>query len=251
MFHGNAVVRRSFILLLCIGVAAGYSSTQFEVSIESGLATSGYSDIRIPGTTGTLISFSEELETDPVLFLRGRLTYFLNRDNSLSLLVAPLTLNASGSIDREVVFEGETFEAHVPLDGVFRFNSYRLSYQHYWSIGTRFRTGLGITAKIRDAAISLADSTTYVEKTNVGFVPLIRFSLAWQFLPPVSLVLDGDALAAPQGRAEDIGIALQADVIERTALFFGYRVLEGGSDVDEVYSFTWVNFFFAGISVEL
>ncbi len=239
---------RLFILLLCASIAAGHSFKKFECTVETGLATAGYNDVRIPGTTGTLISFSEELETEPTIFIRGRFTYFFDRNNSLSLLVAPLKLYASGSVDREVIFESDTFAPNVTLSGTFRFDSYRLSYQHYWSFDDKLDVGLGITAKIRDAAIRLVDST-FAEKTNVGFVPLIRFSLAWHVLHPFTLILDGDALAAPQGRAEDVAIAVQGDVTDRAAFRFGYRVLEGGSDVDEVYSFTWVNFFFGGVLV--
>ena len=238
------------IMLLCLSGRIGYSSARFRFDFESGRATAGYSDIRIPGTTGTLISFSEELETEPTMFIRGRFTWYFGRSNSLSILVAPLTLNASGSVDREVIFEGESFDPNVDLDGVFRFNSYRLSYQHYWFLGDNVDAGLGITAKIRDAAISLEDATRRSEKTNIGFVPLIRFSLVWRFISPFAFVLDGDALAAPQGRAEDISIAIQGDVTDRMSLRMGYRVLEGGSDVDEVYSFTWINFIFGGMLIE-
>ena len=222
---------------------------RFEIDIESGAALSGYNDIRIPNNTGTLISFSEELETEPAWFVRGRLTYCFNRKHSLSLLIAPLTLHASGRIDREVIFEGESFAPNVLLNGVFRFNSYRLSYKYQVFIRENMHIGLGITAKIRDAAISVADADKVSEKTNVGFVPLIRFDCTWQFAEPFTLVLDGDALAAPQGRAEDIAVALTAAMSRDFSVKAGYRVLEGGSDVDQVYSFTWVNYFFAGVLV--
>lgn len=222
---------------------------RFEIDIESGAALSGYNDIRIPNNTGTLISFSEELETEPAWFVRGRLTYHFNRKHSLSLLIAPLTLYASGRTDHEVIFEDESFAPNTVLNGVFRFNSYRLSYKYQWFWRDNVHLGLGITAKIRDAAISIADADKFAEKTNVGFVPLIRFSFTWQFMEPLALVLDGDALAAPQGRAEDIAVALRADMRKNFAARIGYRVLEGGSDVDEVYSFTWVNYFFAGVLV--
>jgi hypothetical protein len=222
---------------------------RFEISIESGAALSGYNDIRIPNNTGTLISFSEELETDPAWFVRGRLTYNFNSKHSLSLLIAPLTLHASGRIDREVVFEGESFAPDVLLQGVFRFDSYRLSYTYTWFFRENVHFGLGITAKIRDAAISVADASKTEEKTNVGFVPLIRFAGTWQFAERLALVIDGDALAAPQGRAEDIALALTADMGRGVSLRGGYRVLEGGADVDEVYTFTWVNYFFAGVAV--
>jgi hypothetical protein len=224
---------------------------QFELDVESGAAIVGYSDIQIPKSTGTLISFSEELETDPAYFIRGRLTYYFNRSNMLSVLIAPLTLRGGGNVDREVVFEGESFAPNATLNTVYRFNSYRLTYEHFWHTGEKFRLGLGITAKIRDAAISIADSIKTSEKTDLGFVPLIKFSFAWRFMEPVALILDGDALAAPQGRAEDISVALQGDVNDRLSIKLGYRVLEGGSDVEEVYSFTWVNYVFGGCLLHL
>ncbi|KPK73236.1 hypothetical protein AMJ87_02480 [candidate division WOR_3 bacterium SM23_60] len=245
-------MRNNIVFVLFILGAFADALPRFEFDIESGAALSGYNDIRIPNTGGTLISFSEELETDPAWFIRGRLTYYFNKRNSISILIAPLTLHATGSVDREVIFEDESFAPNVLLNGVFRFNSYRLSYQYRWFMRDNMHLGLGVTAKIRDAAISIvdsADSTHRSEKTNIGFVPLIRFSFEWRFVEPLALVLDGDALAAPQGRAEDISIALLSDISDRLSLKSGYRVLEGGADVDEVYSFTWVNYFFIGASL--
>lgn len=221
----------------------------FALDIESGVTFLSYSDVQIPKSTGTLISFSDELETDMTFFIRGRFTYYLDRGNMLSVLYAPLTLNAAGSVDRDVVFEGETFTANTALSTVYKFNSYRLTYEHFWFIGERLRLGLGATAKVRDAKISIADSVKVSEKTDLGFVPLIKFSVVWKFIPPLSLVLDGDALAAPQGRAEDISLAVQGDASPNLSLKLGYRVLEGGSDIEEVYSFTWINYLFAGATL--
>lgn len=243
------ILKVGFLVSLTFGLSFAQSFNRFELDVESGMATVRYSDIQIPKSTGTLISFSEELETDPAFFIRGRLTYYFNKGNMLSILVAPLTLEATGNVNREVIFEGESFAPNTTLNTIYKFNSYRLTYEHFWFPKTRLRVGLGITAKIRDAAISIADSAKTSEKTDLGFVPLIKFSLAWGFMDPISIVLDGDALAAPQGRAEDISLSLQGDVSERFSLKLGYRVLEGGSDVEEVYSFTWVNYIFGGFSV--
>lgn len=235
---------------LCLIFAIGFG-TRFEFDIESGAAFVSYSDIQIPKSTGTRISFAEELATDPAWFSRGRLTYFFDDRNSLSALVAPLILHGSGRVDRDVVFEGVTFPAGSGLSTVYRFNSYRLSYQHYWPIGERIRLGLGATAKIRDAAISIADSIRFSEKTNIGFVPIVRFSCWWNIAGPLALQLEGDALAAPQGRAEDVSLTLQGRLNERCLIKAGYRVLEGGSDVEAVYSFTWVNYLLGGVIVRL
>ncbi|OGC42784.1 hypothetical protein A2Y85_07105 [candidate division WOR-3 bacterium RBG_13_43_14] len=230
-------------------LSASFSS-RFELDTESGAMLVSYSDIQIPKSTGTLISFTDELTTDPAWFIRGRFTYFINNRHSLSVLVAPLTLKASGSVDRDVVFEGVTFPSNAELRTVYKFNSYRLSYQYYWPLGERLKLGLGATAKIRDAAISIEDSSRFSEKTDLGFVPIIRFSTWWNFAGPFSLLLEGDALAAPQGRAEDISVTLQVRISNPITFKAGYRVLEGGSDVEAVYSFTWVNYLLTGLVFE-
>ncbi len=112
----------------------------------------------------------------------------------------------------------------------------------------RIGSDIGITAKIRDAAIEIKSGNKSSEKTNAGFVPLINFSLDWSFRPRLGLLVQGDALAAPQGRAEDILIALYTDVNDKTRARLGYRILEGGADNDEVYNFALVHYITAGLT---
>lgn len=242
------MIKVSCLMISLIGVAILYGHS-FELDIESGAMFVAYSDVQIPKSSGTLISFSEELTTDPAWFVRGRLTYFISNRHSLSALVAPLTLHATGSVNRDVVFEGVTFPANAELSTVYKFNSYRLSYLYHIPINERVKLGIGFTAKIRDAKISIESPADYSEKTDLGFVPIIRFSGWWNFAGPMALLLEGDALAAPQGRAEDISLTLQGRISKSLTIKAGYRVLEGGSDVDAVYSFTWINYALAGLII--
>jgi hypothetical protein len=243
------MIHKIYVAILLIGISV-LSGLGLEFDVESGATFIGYSDIQIPKSTGTLISFSEELTTDPTWFIRGRLTYFISRRHSLSVLVAPLTLHATGSVDRDITFEGVTFPANADLSTVYKFNSYRLSYQYHILLNERFKIGIGFTAKIRDAKISIEDATRFSEKTDLGFVPIIRFSGWWNFAGPMAFLIEGDALAAPQGRAEDISVSLQGKVSKALTLKVGYRVLEGGSDVEAVYSFTWINYALTGFIVQ-
>jgi hypothetical protein len=55
-------------------------------------------------------------------------------------------------------------------------------------------------------------------------------------------LLEGDALAAPQGRAEDVLLALQFHPRPNLAFKLGYRILEGGANVAEVYNFALLNY---------
>lgn len=112
------------------------------------------------------------------------------------------------------------------------------------------RFGLGLTAKIRDAAISVQGNSKKSEKTNVGLVPLINFLLEWDFTEKLSLLFCGDALAASQGRAEDVLLAIKLRLKDKLKLKVGYRILEGGANVEEVYNFALLHFFSVGIAYQ-
>ncbi len=59
--------------------------------------------------------------------------------------------------------------------------------------------------------------------------------------------LSGDALAAPQGRAEDVLFALLYQISPKMETKIGYRLLEGGSDGDEVYTFALIHYAVIGL----
>ncbi|MCU0646004.1 MAG: hypothetical protein MUC94_17310, partial [bacterium] len=158
------------------------------------------------------------------------------------VLIAPLSLSSKGQLDRNLIFQGKTFSANTPLDATYRFNSYRLVYRYDFLLKEKLELGIGFTAKIRDAEISVRGDGMEAKKTNVGFVPILHFRMLWKFHDKLGLLVDGDALAAPQGRAEDVLAALQYQVTDRIGLKLGYRILEGGADNDVVYNFSLFNY---------
>lgn len=108
--------------------------------------------------------------------------------------------------------------------------------------------GIGFTAKIRDANIGLKSAVNNTVKNNVGFVPIINFRVGYKLTEKFGVLLDGDALAAPQGRAEDVQLAVTYDLSKKLELRAGYRVLEGGADNDEVYTFSLFHYAALGIN---
>lgn len=226
-------------LTACAGPVTGGA---WEFEFETGPVFSGYNDVQIPGDTGTRISLVDDLETDSRYFLRFRLTHRFNRRHSLSVLVAPLSLEAGGMVGKPVVFEGVEFPADSDLDATYRFDSYRLTYGYSLYPTSDLTATIGFTAKIRDAAVKLESENLSSEKTNTGFVPLLHLRLLWSPRERMSVLFETDALAAPQGRAEDAIFALQYALNPKVTFRFGYRLLEGGADNDEVYNFTLLNY---------
>jgi hypothetical protein len=232
----------SSVLLILFIVFTLPASSQVELDIETGVTFVGYNDVRIPGNGGTLFSLSEELKSDPGIFFRIRVFYDFNERHHLGVLFAPLSINSTGQLDRDLIFEDTIFPANTPLEATYQFNSYRLIYRYDFLRREKIEMGIGFTAKIRDAKIAVQGNDTQSEKTNVGFVPIIHFRLLWQFSNKFAFLIDGDALAAPQGRAEDVLAALTFQVSNRLGLKLGYRIVEGGADNDEVYNFALINY---------
>jgi hypothetical protein len=220
-----------------------------EADVEAGVVFASRNDARIPGDGGTKLSLVDDLSTSPAPAFRVRLGYRIAGRHLITALYAPLKVNATGSVARDVSFAGGTFPAGSPLLAVYRFDSYRLTYRYsiVWRAG--LDVAAGFTAKIRDAETSLYGVEAR-RKTNTGFVPLVNVHVAWR--PghgAFGIVLDADALAAPQGRAEDVLVAATWRFREGLELRVGYRMVEGGAENDEVYSFAWFHYVVAGLGM--
>lgn len=223
-------------------------NAQAFIDLETGPVFTGYNDVRIPGDQGTLFSMKDDLVSKTKIFYRLRAGYKINPRHSLSLLYAPLETKSEGSMANDIFFEGSSFPANTLINGTYKFNSYRLTYRYDFVNKPRLVFGLGFTAKIRDARIALSSPGITAEKTNVGFVPIINFRLWWMIDEMFGLLIDGDALAAPQGRAEDVHIAATYKVSDNIGIRAGYRILEGGADNDEVYNFSLFHYISAGVT---
>jgi hypothetical protein len=233
-----------FVIMCCILVSPAFSQSQLD--IEGGGVFPGYNDVRVPNATGTQFSLTEDLTADAQLYYRIRFSLALGRRHWLSILYAPLTIKANGQIGNDVFFEDQTFAANTPLEGLYKFNSYRLTYRYDLIRRPRLVLGVGITAKIRDAEVKLSGGGLESNSTDFGFVPLLHFRLLWRFTRKLGILVEGDAAAAKQGRAEDVMAALIIPVSQKWTLKAGYRILEGGADVDQVYNFALLNYVVVG-----
>lgn len=155
-------------------------------------------------------------------------------------------MKSYGTLDKIVDFNGTTFPEGSFVNAKFRFNSYRLVYRYRLHRSDIWQFSIGGALKVRDAAIKLESDGLESEKANIGVVPLLSFNLTWTPVEKLHFLIDGEALAAPQGRAEDVLFAVQYDVNEYLAFSTGYRLLEGGADNNEVYTFSLFHYIVAG-----
>jgi hypothetical protein len=236
----------TFVWLFCIGVNT--AKAQALIDFETGAVSTGYNDVRIPGNNGTLFSLKNDLVSKTGLFYRIRLNYTVGSRHTFSLLYAPLETRSKGRVPFDIKFQTVDFKANTDVTGDYKFNSYRLTYRYDLVKRPRIEFGLGFTAKIRDARIALYSGDLTEEKVNVGFVPIINFRLLWNIDDTFGLLFEGDALAAPQGRAEDVQLAATYTLTERFTIRAGYRILEGGADNDAVYTFSLFHYAAVGLT---
>lgn len=236
------------LVMIFLMTTALYAS--FSADIETGLVLPGYNDVRIPGKgDATKFSLSDDFDANPILYYRLNLHYRLKERHRFSLLYAPFKIEPQGIAPKEIIFQGEIFPEGEELTAVYRFDSYRLQYRYYFSDQSRIVKGVGVTLKVRDAEISLTSEERSAKKLDTGVVPLINFHLGYELTSGVTLDLDGEGLFSPYGRAVDILLALIYEINSRSTVRLGYRVLEGGSDIDEVYTFALFHYLAVGFRV--
>jgi hypothetical protein len=215
-------------------------SSRWRFELEGGAVWTARNDAAIPGDTGTRFSLRDLTGGGPDPVGRISVEWDVAERHSLRATIAPLRTSGSGSLANPVDFQGQTFAAG-PARGVYRFDTYRLTYRYRFFENERFTWRGGATLLVRDAEVTLEQGGLSETKTNTGLVPLLHLAGDWRFADRWRLSLDGDGAAASQGRAFDFSLKLGYDLSEHWRLSAGYRTIEGGADNDEVYSFGWFN----------
>jgi hypothetical protein len=232
-----------FIVLLGLSLSA---HAQFSINAESGAIFTQFNDIS-KGENGTLISLKNDIPSPVGPFYRLRASYLLKDKHFFSVLYAPLKLTLNGNIGRAVQYDGKTFAANTPIEAVYKFNSYRLTYNNRLVGKERFNFGVGFSAKIRDAGSSFKNATTYTEDFSYGFVPLLNIIADWQLSEKAGIAFFGDGVVASRGRAVDLSITGTYQLNKHLQSAIGYRFLDGGADANNTYNY--VRFHFATASV--
>ncbi len=234
----------TLVLAAPAAAQAPSSESRFIVELEGGPAWQTKNDIQVPNDeTGTRFALDDLTGSGPFPAFRLYAEVRLGRRHGLRLLAAPLTVEGTGVLSEPVNFNGSTFASGTPTEATYRFDSYRLTYRYRLASNPTWRVDIGLTAKIRSAETSLKQGQVSSNYSNVGFVPLLYAAAAWHPAPGWSLSLDADGAAASQGRAFDVSLKLYRDLSERWSLSAGYRTLEGGADVEDVYTFAWFHYF--------
>lgn len=217
-----------------------WSSAYLEV--EGGLVWFSKNDVQIPNDdSGTRFDMLTLLGKGSNPYGRVQAGWQINDNNLLRFTAAPLQVDGTGTFSEPVNFEGQVYAADQPVKGTYRFSTYRLTYRYDFD-GLNWRAGLGAALLVRDAKIQLEQGTTTASNTDLGFVPLLHGNVRLDIGAFSQLELDALGAAAPQGRAFDVAVRANRWLSDQWQASLGYRVLEGGADISELYNFALLQF---------
>jgi len=198
--------------------------------------------VQVPNTSaGTRFSLKDLVGQGPWFTGRVYFTWNISPRNGVRLLLAPLSYTETGISDEPVDFAGASYLPEIPTEATYKFNSWRLTYRYKLKDGDRWKLWIGGSLKVRDAKIGLRQGETASNDTDLGIVPLVYFAADYRITQRWHVMFDFDGLAGGPGRAIDLSLKVGYDFNDHWALTAGYRLLEGGVDIDEVYNFAWFN----------
>jgi hypothetical protein len=237
---------RYWILFICLNFNL-YANAQTFVNLESGAFFTEINDIR-NGNNGTLFSLKNDFQTPVSSFFRLRVGCLTNEKEHFSFLYAPLKIVETGTVDRDILFDGKNFKANIPVEAVYKFNSYRFTYNRRVINKDNFKLGIGLSAKIRDAGCSLKNREIFSENFTVGLAPLINLLANWDISQKMGIDFLGEGIAASKGRAIDISLSGRYSFSKNLQGNIGYRLLEGGANGTNGYNFIQLHFVFASLT---
>jgi hypothetical protein len=223
------------------------TNAQTFINLESGVFFTNINDIR-NGNNGTLISLKNDFKTPVSPFLRLRVGYLSNGKNHFSLLYAPLKIEETGTLEKDILVDGKNFKANIPIEVVYKFNSYRFTYNRIIISKDNFKFGLGLSAKIRDAGVSFKNRELLSENFSIGFAPLMNLLANWDISKKMGVDFFGEFIATSKGRAIDLSLSERYSFTKNLQGNIGYRLLEGGANGTYRYNFIQLHFIFVSLN---
>lgn len=229
----------------------------FDHKIQFGLPNNNYSP--------TYFDYVKDGGQDNLFFnTRLSLEFEFHRHNVFTLLYQPLKLQTQVRLNQSIQIDNVLFAAGTNLKLNYGFPFYRLSYLRYFVKNNKLSLGGGLSLQIRNADIRFesADGALLVASRDVGFVPALKFRMAYHYTPFISTEIEADGIYAPirglNGSDNDvIGSILDVSIRQNFQLapalkaYLTFRYLGGGAqgqsdDVSEItdgYSKNWLHFY--------
>jgi len=225
---------------------------------ETGIITTGYNDIQIPGNSGSLFSLSDDLKADMSYNFRFKLVQPIAEKHRLIFMYAPLKIKSSGKIQK--IYQEEFFEFgemsiptnQVPdldFNGEYRLDTYRQSYMYDIIKLSKTQISAGASVEIRDEAIKLTGGDYYGKRSDSAVVPSVNLKIVNALNDKISLLAEADVLIDSKNRAEDIYLGMSYKILKDSKLNVGYRILERKTDKAEIFNSAVFHYLTIGVDL--
>jgi hypothetical protein len=211
------------------------------LEIEAGPVLATRNDVQIPPDAGTRFSLLDTTGRGAWPFARIAGTLVFGERHAVKIVAAPVRQRGTATLDFPVFFVDRQFAAGVPTEGSYQFDTYRMGYRYSFR-RENWRLQVGGAVLVRDASIELRQGPIAARDTDLGLVPLASFAAERRLGDRTSVLFDVDGLGAPQGRAIDALLKFNVRMGDNWWLGAGYRTIEGGADVESVFTFAWIHF---------
>ena len=160
-----------------VEAATGFWSPGADMSIRS-------ESLGIPGD---VIDFKRDLGLTDQRFRQLRLELRPGKKHKFRFQYIPITFTQEGVIERDVVFNGQTFRAGLPVNTVLDWKAYRFSYQYDFISRTKIWAGFVLDFKETDVRASL-DAPSVHEATHAAApIPTIGGVVRGYVRPNISI----------------------------------------------------------------
>ncbi|MBN2443172.1 MAG: hypothetical protein JXJ04_17560 [Spirochaetales bacterium] len=178
------------------------------------------------GDGGTDFNYIEQGGQE-ILFPFERFTadLFLFKNNRLSFLYQPLTIETTTKFYDDVIIDDVTFAAGTIVNMKYGFPFYRVTYSYQFHPLSNLEIGTGLAFQLRNASITFAsaDGVNATSSQNVGPVPALHVNCLYSFLPGVYVYFEATGLYASSAIINGADFEFEGSILD-TSLRFGAMI---------------------------
>jgi hypothetical protein len=175
------------------------------------------------GIKGTDINFKTDLGLTDQRFPALKLVLRPSKRNKFRLEFIPIKYDQSGTLKRDIVFNGQKYAANLPVNSTLDWKAYRFAYEFDVVSNNRGFFGLVLEAKYTDVGVQLAAPVSVCQ--NNVCAPLNEFAHARAPIPAVGGIARVYVVPNISITGEITGFKLPSSLIKNTeAHYFDFDI---------------------------
>jgi hypothetical protein len=206
-----------------IEALAGYWAPRADIVVSSDA----------PGVPGTRMDLRNDLGAIDQRFPELQLTWRPGSRHRFRLQYIPIRFDSTATLPRDLLFNGVTFRAGLPVTARLDWTTYRFGYGYDFIV--RRRATAGVIAEIKHTRVRAELRTAAAEEVSRQAMPVPAVGGLVRVYPAAHLALTGEAtfFAVPErpdghygGHIADVDVAAVWSVTRQLGAQFGFRAID-------------------------